>query len=345
MSPEAVVHPRFNDKSRDFIITPEDRFVGPKSLELFKTTLIRPVPWNIKDGVIEVEGVEDPIQSAIMRSHGFPGRGFPGEFRPYVIVTEDLDKEVISEELANVIAQFKTIEDFLPDFMGRATDLFRGNIGISASYNQWGREELQHSLAAGLILERTGHKTAQQLAEDQMASLLRTWELPFPTGRQIVLYAAFQEMQTRDAYNSLSKRAEAEGALTVAGILKLIGKDEGYHGFGYREFAKIYHEFDPEGTVDDAVHVATNFKMPALNLIPDPDKKGLRSAMEVGVYGGDMGERTMYMALKQLGFVPENKARDAAKTYGERQGRLMSLYTKRYARESGLLLPGQATEL
>lgn len=334
--------PLFNDRFETRVITPEERFVGPKALELFKTDLIRPLPWNIKAGVIEVEGVDAPIQSAIMRSSSFPDQIFPGEFRPYAIVTEGLDREVISPELANVIAQFKTIEDYLPDFMGEAEGLFRNNVGISASYKQWGREELQHSLAAGLILERTGHRTEMQVIEAQLEALQKTWQLPFPEPRQVVLYAAFQELHTRDAYNTLARRAKAEGAPIVAGILRLIGKDEGYHGFGYRSFAQLYHEFDPEGTIDDAVHVASNFRMPALNLIPDPDKSGFRSAMEVGVYGGDMGQRTMYQALMGLEFVPEDRARAAVELYAHRQDRLMSLYTRRYQRSSGLVVPQDA---
>lgn len=334
-----VTFPPFNDRFERRVITPEERFVGPEALKLFKNELIRPLPWNIKAGVIEVEGVDAPIQAAIMRSSTFPGQTFEGEFRPYAIVTEGLDRETISRDLANVIAQFKTIEDYLPDFMGEAEGLFRNNIGISASYKQWGREELQHSLAAGLILERTGHRGEMEIMEAQMEALQKTWQLPFPEPRQVVLYAAFQELHTRDAYNTLARRAAAENAPTVAGILRIIGRDEGYHGYGYRRFAQLYHKFDPEGTIDDAVHVASNFRMPALNLIPDPDKSGFRSAMEVGVYGGDMGQRTMYQALMGLEFVPEDRAKAAVEQYAHRQDRLMSLYARRYQRPSGLVVP------
>jgi hypothetical protein len=330
--------PPFNDAYRNVEITPEERFVGPRTLELFKREIIRPLPWSIKDGRIEVEGTPTPIEGIVL-STTFPGQSFSGDVRPHAIVTEGLERERITPELASVIAQFKMIEDYLPDFMGRATNLFRGNLGISASYNQWGREELQHSLAAGLILERTGHRTQEQLAEDQMAGLLKTWETPFPTARQVVLYAAFQELQTRDAYKALADRAMEEDAPITAGILRLISRDEAYHGGGYMKFARVYHEFDPEGTVADALHVAENFRMPALNLLPN-QRVAFRNALEVGVYGGDMGQETMFRALRGLQFVPLDQARQAAEAYGAKQQRVRELSQRvMTSRPSGIVTP------
>lgn len=316
----------FNDESKTVEISSEDKFVGPRAHDLFTTKLIRPLPWDIKAGKIVI--TKKPGQFAIIEK--IPGVPYVGDLLEREIITDGLEKEIISPELARVIALYKMVEDYLPDFMGRAVGMFRNNIGISASYNQWGREELQHSLAAGLILKKTGHKTLAQLHDEQEAGLLKTWEMPFPTARQMVIYAAFQERNTDLAYRELSKRAEREDAPITAKILKLISEDEAYHGGGYRAFAKIYHELDPEGTVRDALHVAENYRMPAQNLFPNPRRalvdtvKVYETAEKKGeeVIRDMVSEDTIAHTLRGFGFVSEEKAKEVADGYWSYQDSL-----------------------
>lgn len=331
--------PPFNDKSERVVISRQDRIIGPKALKLFRTEIIRSLPWDIKGDRIEV--AETPLHVAEMELGG-RREPFTGELRPYTIVTEGLEKETISLELATVLAQFKAIEDYLPDFTKEAIDKFRTNIGISAAYAQWTREELQHSLAIGLILRATGHRTDEQLAEEQIAALEQTWQGPHPSGREIILYAAMQELQTRDAYFTLSDRAQAEDAPIIAKILKRIGRDEAYHGNGYIKFSKLFYDEDPDGTVADALHVAATFKMPALNLLPN-QRQALRSAIQIGVYGSDMGQETIIKTLKGLGFLPEDRIKEASDIYGHSQDRLRHMYERFHVDpRSGILLPGRS---
>ncbi len=313
MTPETPRPDRspFNDNFRGVEMSEEDRFVGPKALELFTTTLIRPLPWEIKAGKIVV--VKRFDQHVELEST--PGIPYVPDLQERVIITQGLEKEVLSKELSQALAIFKAVEDFLPDYMGRATGMFRNNLGISASYNQWGREELQHSLALGLILERTGNKTAQQLVEEHQANLLRTWELPFPTQRQMVLYAAFQERNTDLAYQALATQAEKEDAPITAKILRIISKDEAYHGGGYRAFARIYYDLDQEGTIQDAVHVAANYRMPAQNLSPHPRSRAT-TLIKVGALSRAMIERdTILHTLRGFRFIPEDVIRETVRAF------------------------------
>lgn len=162
-----------------------------------------------------------------------------------------LENERISEELTRLIAGLKMVEDFLPDYMRTGNQLTRNNMGLFMLNTQWGNEELQRGLALGSILELTGCKTRDQIIKEQQESLTRVWEPPFFTSRQIVAHAAFQERGTHLAYEALHRKAEAENASNVAQILRLISADEVYHGVGYQLVTQVYHEIDPEGTIED----------------------------------------------------------------------------------------------
>lgn len=312
--------PQFYSESRLREITPENKALGAETLDIYSKQISRTTPWNIRNGRIDVAGKPQRVVNLEL-----PQGSYTGIIQPHTIITEDLHKETISDEAARVLAQFKAIEDYLPDFMGRSTDLFIGNLGITASYWQWGKEELQHSQAAALILEQTGHKTTEELAAEQQKGLAKTWELPFSTGRQVILYAVYQELMTRDAYKALGKYVREENdAPITASILELIARDEAYHGGGYMKFARIYYDHDPEGTVQDALDVASQFTMPALNLLPKK-RSGLLDAVRVGVYDDDMGQEALHKSMRSLGFLPEDMVEIAAEEYGQRQDKIKQL--------------------
>lgn len=293
--------PPFNDTSRVVDVSAHDREVGRKTNELFTTRLIRPLPWDFKDGVITAT---QPFKEAAFHQR-LPGIDYVPGLIVQDIVTEGLSRETISPEVARVVGLFKMVEDKLPDYMGRGTAEARNFMGLSRSYLQWGREELQHSLAAGVILEQTGHKTAEELDDDYQKNLTRTWEQPFPSLREMVAYSYFQERHTNIAYAALARRAQEEGAPVTGEILNLIGKDEAYHSAGYREFVKIFHEVDPDGTKADVLHVATNYRMPALNLYENPGR-AFRDLVRVGAYSRDMeAHQVLGPAMKRLGFITD----------------------------------------
>jgi hypothetical protein len=303
--------PDFDETSREVVITPQERAIGIQTKYYFDRTRKRTTPWLIKNAQVRIllpttapgPRETNPIEAPIAPS------------MPRAISTEALERERVSPLLGSVMFTFKRIEDKLADFSGRSYDLFRNVWGINNSYHQWSYEENQHSDALGLILERTGHLSREALQEDYYANLARTWEPPFQTARQMVLYAAFQEQLTSLNYRALARRAVEEAAPTVADILTLIAQDEAYHGGGYRAFSRIYAENDLAGTIADAVHVGTNFRMPAQHLMRD-QKRNSVEIIRVGAFSKELvSEETIYRVLKGLGFVPENLARQAADSY------------------------------
>ncbi len=292
-------------------ISPEEREVGIRTKRYFDRTLKRRPPWLIRNGQIsafkdnlaagplEVNPLFEPLPAVASR----------------VIPTELLADEQISAVLASVLLTSKRIEDKLADYSGWGHTLFRNIWGINNSYHQWSFEENQHSDALGLVLERTGHLSQQALEDDYLDNLATSWSPPFPTAREMVLYAAFQEQLTSLAYHALAKRAVEEGAPTVASIMTLIAHDEAYHGGGYRAFSRIFAELDLSGTISDALHVARNFRMPAQHLVRDGNKRGI-DIIRVGAFNRQLvSEETIWKVLKGLGFVPLDRARKVADEY------------------------------
>lgn len=305
MRAEAEPRPGYNHHSETVEISAQDRRVGPKIYDLFTKRLIRPLPWDIKNGKIEVYKRFDAFAGII----AVLDEDYKPDVREKVIITTGLEKERISPGLARTIAQHKVVEDFLRDFMRHGTDTTRNNMGLSMANLQWGREELQHGLALGLILEKTGNKTAEEIVEDYLKTLEHSWEAPFPTEREIVMYASIQEPFTGKNYGGMAKQALIEEAPTVAAILTLIEEDENYHGGGYRSIAKIYYEDDPDGARADAIHVAKNFEMPLQHIIPNRIH-AMSDLMKYTGFDIERKPKVIQNALRGFGFLSEKEIQE-----------------------------------
>jgi len=301
----------FNDHSETVEISGQDRIIGPKIYEYYIKTLIRPLPWDIKGGKIVVLKKFD----AHAEVETIPGEKYEPDLQERVIITEGLEKEQISPGLARTIEQHKIVEDRLSDFTRRGEEINRNNMGLSMAGKQWSREELQHSLGLGLILEATGNKTLDDIVDKYYESISQTWEPPFNTQRRMVIYPSFQELNTGDNYEGMELQAIKEEAPITASIIGLIKKDERYHGGGYRKFVQIFYEEDPEGTLEDVLHVARNFRMPSQNLVANP-RQALSDLVK---YTGFDRERVAYgtiqRTLKGFGFVPEAKIKEVVNGY------------------------------
>lgn len=307
--------PGFREETRPVVVTDEERLVGVEAKRIFDRQIKRITPWI----VIEDKGlfILKPQRGAFD-----PADYTSDQLRAIsveVITADAISREIIPQEVADVIFTFKRIEDKLPDFTGRSADLFRNYWGINNSYHQWTREEMEHSNAEALVLTATGSLTKEQIVEDYLDNLSRTWEAPFLTPRQMVLYAYFQELLTNRNYVAVSETLEKEGAANIATVMRIIAKDEAYHAGGYRKFAQIFAKFDLEGTIQDACYVALNFRMPAMHLMRDQKRDSL-NIVRAGAFSKWMvSEETIFRGLKGLGFVAEEKARQIADSYWKHQ--------------------------
>lgn len=276
----------YNDHFETVEISHEDKIIGAEIHRLFVEKFSRLPTWGIQKGVVTI---------------GRTGEGIDG-----------LENEQISPQLARVIAGFKRVEDRLPDLVRQGSNMTRNNMGLFEIHTQWAGEERHHGLGLGYILKQTGYKTEDQTIEEYQKNLERTFEFPFDTTRQIVAYSAFQERGTRVGYRALNTRAMKEGALKTARILRLIETDESFHGASYIEVMKIYNRIDSVGTIEDVLHVARNFRMPAENLHPNR-LQWLRDLNEVDLLSrGLVAEGVVYHTLKGFGFIPEDVARKTA---------------------------------
>lgn len=310
-SRRAAAPAAFNEASYPVEISAEDREIGLRTKRYFDEKLKRRAPWLIKNGRITV--LKGTLAPSALET--IPGAEPLATLKSHLIDSEALAKEKISSLLASVLFTFKRIEDKLADFSGHSYGLFRNMWGINNSYHQWSFEENQHSDAIALILERTGHLTTRQAEDDYYENLASTWEPPFDTARRMVLYAAFQEQLTSLNYDALAKRSIDEDAPVAAEIMRLISHDEAYHGGGYRAFSRIFADLDLEGSIRDALHVASNFRMPAQHLMRDL-KRNSMEIVRVGAFSKELvSEQTVYRVLKGLGFVPEDLARQTASAY------------------------------
>jgi Fatty acid desaturase len=300
----------YDDAALPVEITPQEEYIGMKTYTYFMSTLKRISPWFIGADRLEL------LKPSPSRLKAHPDSFIQAPNLKYPRINlERLAKERISEDMARVIFGFKIVEDKLADYMGRATSLFRNYHGISRSYNQWGLEEGQHSDALGMVLIFTADMKPVGLEEQYYENLLRTWELPFKGPRKMVIYAALQELFTHVAYEALEQSALREDAPTVSEIMHLISKDEAYHGGGYRKFAELFAEIDPEGTRADTLHVAKHFLMPAQRLVPEVGRYFVSSRRVMGLSKQLVADAAIYEGVRRFGYMTEELARQAADEY------------------------------
>ena len=300
----------YNDDALPVEITPQEEYIGMKTYTYFMSTLKRISPWFIGADRVEI------LKPSPSRLKAHPDSFIQAPNLKYPRINlERLAKERISGDMARVIFGFKIVEDKLADYMGRATSLFRNYHGISRSYNQWGLEEGQHSDALGMVLIFTADMKPVGLEEQYYENLLRTWELPFKGPRKMVIYAALQELFTHVAYEALEQSALREDAPTVSEIMHLISKDEAYHGGGYRKFAELFAEIDPEGTRADTLHVAKHFLMPAQRLVPEVGRYFVSSRRVMGLSKQLVADAAIYEGVRRFGYMTEELARQAADEY------------------------------
>jgi hypothetical protein len=307
--------PGIYDNGGRVVITPEERAIGLETHRYFEKTLKREKSWHVQNGIIRIRKSTDREQRV---SH-IEGVAEAPEPKVRIITREDMAKERLSDPLGNSIDLFKGVEDHLGDFMQDANIKSRSIWGVVDSYNaQWGVEEQQHSVFAGMAMEATGFKTAEEIEDDYYRRRENVWSAPYPTLRQVIIYAGFQEPFTKAAYEILQRRAIEEGALNVAEGLGLIARDEGYHGGGYRVFSKIFAKYDPEGAADDAEHVLETFRMPAEQFI-DNGMQAMRDLREVGYRKREVARKVLMPAAMAMKIIPEERARAAiAKNIGDR---------------------------
>ncbi len=206
------------------------------------------------------------------------------------IVEKDVPWETIrgqknvSPDAASMIESFFAVESYLPDFAEKGMGYYRSMVGLSNAHINWSYEELKHGRTLQLILERSGARTPEQTKRFRLDLAKNAWTLPYPTARQMLVYAGFQEKETQRNYALLGGVLENDGAEGAAKGLKIIGRDEAFHHAFYVDLVKMLLEYDEVGTAQDIQTVAETFRMPAQHLMPNMEDR-VRTMVRNKVFG------------------------------------------------------------
>ena len=238
------------------------------------------------------------------------------------ITAEALSKETIPPEVAQALLTDKRVEDNLQWFLIHAKNAFKDVKGLAHQYGQWDREEREHSLIDGMILETAGGMSREFIDEDYEVTQENSWKPPFRSDIQMVIYAMMQERATRDHYIRLRKLIK-EVAPKSALALGLVASDEGLHGASYEDDAEAYARISPACAVEAAhaaLDVGARFRMPSLHLMRDRFAETKRS-MELVGDSIDTHAEVARGSLEDLSFVPNSKIDEVVEYYRKTEPR------------------------
>lgn len=207
-----------------------------------------------------------------------------------------------SPEGALCAETFVAVELYLPDYIAGGLNAVRPYFGQLWFQANWGYEESKHSLGLMEYLVRSGKRTQRQMFELQQRTFSRKWVAPFDTARRMTIYGMFQEQATFLIYVKQREAAkEKENDECLYTLYDFIARDEIAHTRFYQSVIKVLLEEDRDGTLADIAHVASNFRMPAEDLIPDYAARIEVMRSEGAIDRNVFLEKVYFPALKFLG--------------------------------------------
>jgi acyl-[acyl-carrier-protein] desaturase len=222
-------------------------------------------------------------------------------WNPYRDVPYDkIPKGGADPTLITIAETFCCVESYLPDYVAKGINIVRPYFGQAWFSANWGYEESKHSIALLEYLLRSGARTPEQMFDLQNRLMEKEWELPFKTARQMTIYGCLQEMATFVIYVKQEQRAKEAGDECLATIFRLNARDEIAHTRFYQDVTKVLLEEDREGTLIDLAHVAKNFQMPGVGLVPDYEERIKVMREEGGVDRGVFLQKVFFPVLKYL---------------------------------------------
>ncbi len=222
-------------------------------------------------------------------------------WNPYRDVPYDkIPKQGADPTLVTIAETFCCVESYLPDYVSKGINIVRPYFGQAWFAANWGYEESKHSIALLEYLLRSGARTPEQMFDLQNRLMEKEWELPFKTAREMTIYGCFQEMATFVIYVKQEQRAKEAGDECLSAIFRLNARDEIAHTRFYQDVTKVLLEEDREGTLRDIAHVAKNFQMPGVGLVPDYEERIKVMREEGRVDRGVFLQKVFFPVLKYL---------------------------------------------
>jgi acyl-[acyl-carrier-protein] desaturase len=201
-----------------------------------------------------------------------------------------------------MIESFFAVESYLPDFAEKGLTYYRSMVGLSNVHINWSYEELKHGRTLQLILERSGVRTPDEMRSFRIDLARNVWTMPYPTPREMLIYAAFQEKETQRNYELLRGVMSTQGSFGASQGLRIIARDEAFHHAFYKDLVRMMLEYDEVGTAQDIERVATTFRMPAQHLMPDMERR-VRVMVRNKVFGKrQVRDEAIMPTIKAFGF-------------------------------------------
>ncbi|MEM7447959.1 MAG: acyl-ACP desaturase [Myxococcota bacterium] len=186
---------------------------------------------------------------------------------------EEVNKDA-PESLALCAETFLGVEGFLPDYLSGGIEVVRTSSTAQRWFAaNWGYEELKHQMVLTEYLLRSGKRTEEQMSDYLERLMDHEWSRPFDTAREMTIYGVLQEMATFVIYVRHEKVALRHGDRALATAYRLAARDECEHSRFYKDVTRAYLEEDRAGTLRDLAHVARQFRMPGVGIVPDYQKR------------------------------------------------------------------------
>jgi acyl-[acyl-carrier-protein] desaturase len=225
------------------------------------------------------------------------------------------------ESLVTVAETFCCVESYLPDYVSKGINIVRPYFGQAWFSANWAYEESKHSVALMEYLLRSGRRTPEHMFDLQAQLMEVDWQLPFPTARQMTIYGCFQEMATFVIYVKQEQRAKELGDECLSTIFRLNARDEIAHCRFYEDVVRVLLEEDRPGTLRDIAHVAKNFQMPGVGIVPNYEER-IKVMREEGKVDRSVFLQKVYFPILKYLDVTRQELQEAV--FSEKDGRCVT---------------------
>ena len=209
------------------------------------------------------------------------------------IPAEALLSDLLSQGQKEAIAFCTVVEDHTPRYI----EDYRRRFPIDAEQDiarslanrelfhflvRWGAEEDRHAQALAYYQIQSGIvKNQEELEEELIRENIKEFDLGFSQPVQVFTYTFLQEKATQIYYQALS-RAVKEPILK--NLLLHLSRDESRHFSFFADMLDAFVECHNTRVLPLIVDVASRYRMPLFNTMPDYARKAIRMAREAPGY-------------------------------------------------------------
>lgn len=256
-----------------------ERELSIESQRVYEQEIYRDPPWKVTP-----DGITIPRSSRI-------------------ITAEMLSKKKIPDRIAQTLLTYKRIEDQLGPYAEEAFKYATGIEGYVSFYAQWVREEYWHPRAIRFILTHAPNNLNIDFGADYFENTQKRFAAPYQSRRKNLYYTAIQESMTNQSYNGVIEALRQADCEEAAEGIRPTSLDEAFHRGALIRFVKLEAKFNPDGVVEDAIEVSSNFIMPALDKLPNPraELRNMYVTLQRSGYNiRDMGKYAIKGFLKEV---------------------------------------------